>query len=313
MSLRNLLDEMPNAHPRAKAHTAPIGAIMRSRSRSRGRCSDEFTFDELTSGELRPPTYSKFSVVVTVSDEMCDRLILAGDQVEAKAATVIQGEYSCVTARFGGKPCWKQERPTPPATNPMYIFYNASKNEGGWYIADSLINPMDPKSFEGEKYAWFDGEEAFPGDAHIPYWAKRKCEGVTIEPLVWHLARRVLELESIIQKHPRADTNAVAMELITDAEFRLETSALRIEELEAELAAAIEHVDVASTSSKVKVDNGKGKDGKVKASNHGGWAPKLASLINKVWKKDWTAVTKQSDKFYEHELIKMLCGKDRER
>ena len=310
MAFRNLLDEMPNAHPRAKAHTptAPIGAIMRSRS-PRDRSRDEYTIDEML--DLTQPTYDKFSVVVTVSDEMCDRLILAGNQDEAKAATVIQGEYSCLTARFGGMPCWKQERPTPPATSPMYLFYCASKHDGGWYIADSLINAKDVKAFGGAKYAWFEGESPFPGDAHIPYWAKRKSVGVVVEPLVWHLARRVVDLEAVIAKHPNADSDAAAMELVTDAELRLSSACSRVDELEAELA-AIEPVEGASSSSKAKADKDKGK-GKSKCSNHGGWAPKLAALVNKVWKKDWDAVAKKCDQYYDHELIKMLCDKDRER
>jgi hypothetical protein len=184
MAKRDLIDDIKRMKPHSKAAptTTAIGAVPpQRRSRSPPHRHDEFNIAQLT--DVVSPTYTRFTINVSLDDETADRLIMDGDIDAATSAQLIQGEYHCLSDSFGGRPIWRQEHPTPPGDIPLFIFYSDSKSDGGWNAADSIIDPNIRAQFKGTIHAYFGGTGPMPGTAHIPYWTKNKNKGILVEPL----------------------------------------------------------------------------------------------------------------------------------
>jgi hypothetical protein len=327
MAMRNLVAEMPKSRPRSKASAPLVIGMAPARSRSpignQGRL-DEFSIQRLH--EMTFPIYEKFSIMISVMDELADALILTGDMEAARAASVIQGEYGCLTTEFNGRPVWKQINAAAPSEVPLYLYYVDTETDGGWYIADSIMDAGSVKNDNAERFAWMEGDGSMPGNVHLPYWKKKAITGIDVEPLVWFLGKRVVVLQSMMSKSATdamtltelaADGQTEAMDIVTDAEQRLAAAYVRIEELESRIE-VLEADDNSGGSKPKGMDKGnddgsdsKGSKGGTKS--HGGWAPKLAKLMNVIWKKDWNHMEKLCDQFYKSDLIEMLCDEDKER
>jgi hypothetical protein len=322
--MRNILAEMPMM-PRAKDASSAIIGMAPPRSRSPPRPIDEYSIQTLHQMEF--PIIDKFSVMVSVMDELADALIMSGDREAALAATVIQGEYGSLTTMFNGRPVWKQLQPAAPSVVQLYLYYLNIECDGGWYITDSIMNADNLKDDAANRYAWMEGDGIFPGNVHVPYWKKKSVTGIDIEPLVWFLGKRVVMLQSMMLKSATdtmsltelaADSGAEAMDIASDAagrvaegEERLAEAYARIEELESriEVLEADESVPPTPKAS----GKGESKSSKNVTKSHGGWAPKMAKLINAIFKKDWKLVKQLCDMHYKSDIIKMLCEKANER
>jgi hypothetical protein len=318
MAKRDLLEDMKRLKPHSKAGpaTSVIGAIgAQRRSRSPPQRNDEFTIAELS--DATSPSYTRFTINVSLDDDTADRLIMDGDLDAATSAQVIQGEYHCLSDQFGGRPIWRQEFPTAPGDIPLFIFYTDSKTDPGWYAADQIMDSKHRTDYKGTIHAYFGGNESMPGPAHVPYWAKKKSLGIVVEPLVHYLQRRLAELVdnppwgSAMPSLTSAMDDTIdlrsefyeAMEKrAEDAEARNAEYEMRFDEMEAG-GKSDGKSDGVCGKSEGKA-SGKGKD---KEAGHGGYAPKLAKMVSAIYKKDWTSVNKQAKLHYTSPLIKKLC------
>jgi hypothetical protein len=280
------------------------------------------------------PSYSRFTIYVSLEDETADRLIMDGDMQAATSAQLIQGEYHCLSDQFGGRPIWRQEHATAPGDVPLFIFYSDSKSDPGWYAADRIMNAKHRSDYEGTIHAYFDGNGSMPGVAHVPYWAKKKSVGILVEPLVHYLQRRLAELvdnapwgSGMPSLGSAMDEFEAMRKRAEDAEARNAEYEMRLDDMEAKLDDKSEDklygksddkldgsADGGGGKSDDKLDGGCGKSegkggvkGKDKEPGHGGYAPKLAKIVSAIYKKDWASVNKQAKLHYTHPLIKKLC------
>ena len=179
--------------------------------------------------------------------------------------------------RIASSPFFRQELPadpTAPNNKALVLHWVEKKGAEGWYVSE------DPSS--SDHVAWGpDGASGhWPDKLHVPFWAKKACQALKIEPL-----------------HTWSETRIGSLgEQLLAAQSTLEAAE-----------------DEAPRSGKGKgkdKDKGKGKDkGKNKGGSGSGWLNKMVPLLAAIQSGDMTAASILCEEYSAHPVMAPLLAR----
>ena len=203
-----------------------------------------------------------------VSDSACDRAKEqtgeSGDDVRRTLSEAPSG-YWLVAVDVNEHMCWRKETGEVDYGVGCFIFWRAGGVHSGWYCATEPFN-TDAEAADVEVFMYFGGGEGsfVPSDAHCPYWSEAINDGISVSPMLPLMAAEIRSLRL------QSET------LIVDLKFAYE-------ELRASHATRKEHNKT--------------------MGQHGGYLPKVASILALWYGKRWRELSKLSDYYYNSSAI----------
>jgi len=175
----------------------------------------------LSSTQASSTLVSPQAFIVTIDDEFADKVVeeaLAGDEAMAVSLSAVPGVYWLLPWNIGMKPCWKQEQPAGGNDQPLVFFFHTDPDAGGWYCSSIYFETKkDRDAVEKHPgspsiHMWMGSGDLPLEHPHCPFWAKKKCMGITVQPYVaWLLHENAKLTEKLSMSYVPSPVPAALM------------------------------------------------------------------------------------------------------